>query len=726
MTEPVASNNFVGRVRAGDEQAAGSSSGPPRRCADDPAEQLQLLWQQGQQPIVGEFLAQAGPLTPEQVAAVLRVDQRQRWQAGQRVPVEDYLQAHPAVEADSEAALDLIFSEFLLREQRGERPDVVEYVKRFPRHAPALRDQAELHQALQENAATAAPSLLQDLPTVPPAACRQAAPPTPSVPVPPVPGPGPANDLRTQLQKRLRIVALFELGCAVLAVLVNVGRMILGWTALPPAIQGVIVSLSLLGLVVLAVITPPLWRRSISLRWLRAIEVILFGGPAVAVALVEYLVLREGDWLLFAPLHDHGLQTLGRAHSLPWVFLIALYGIYVPNTARRCALVVGIIGLIPLAVCTLAGFQEPRLTASQVLAYAGPVAISMLLTSLIAIYRSHRIEALRRQAVEARKLGPYQLKKQLGAGGMGEVYLAEHVLLKRPCAIKLIRPERAGNPTELQRFEREVRATSALTHPNTVQVFDYGHADDGTFYYAMEYLPGINLDELVERHGPLPPGRTIHLLRQLCGALAEAHAAGLIHRDIKPGNIILGERGGRHDVVKLLDFGLVRLQTSGPDEMRLTQEGAIAGTPAFMSPEQAGGQQNLDGRSDIYSLGALAYFVLTGQVPFAGRSMIHVLLAHISEPPKPLTDHRPDAPADLQEVVLRCLAKEPAGRFADVESLEQALALCSAASRWTEAEAAAWWRAPLNQQNGAGPAPGPGACREGAVTVSAAARRQRE
>src|SRR5262249_4074836 len=156
--------------------------------------------------------------------------------------------------------------------------------------------------------------------------------------------------------------------------------------------------------------------------------------------------------------------------------------------------------------------------------------------------------ALRRQVFEARKLGQYRLKKRLGAGGMGEVYLAEHVLLRRPCAVKLIRPERAGDPKELARFEREVCATAGLTHPNTVQVFDYGTAADGTFYYVMEYLPGTTLEALVERHGPLPPARAVYFLRQVCGALQEAHAAGLVHRDIKPGNVIVGQRGGKEDV----------------------------------------------------------------------------------------------------------------------------------------------------------------------------------
>jgi serine/threonine-protein kinase len=271
---------------------------------------------------------------------------------------------------------------------------------------------------------------------------------------------------------------------------------------------------------------------------------------------------------------------------------------------------------------------------------------------------------------------------------MGEVYLAEHALLRRPCAVKLIRPERAGDPSTLRRFEREVQAMATLTHPNTVEVFDYGHADDGTFYYVMEYLPGLNLEELAGRHGPLPPGRVVHLLRQACGALREAHAVGLIHRDIKPGNLLVCKRGGRHDVIKLLDFGLVRapgLERGGPP---LTQEGVIAGTPAYMSPEQAAGQAHLDGRSDIYSLGAVAYFLLTGRPPFVRPTAAQTLAAHLGEPVESPSRCRPEAPEDLSAVVLRCLEKDPARRFPDAESLERGLASCACAGQWSWEHAA--------------------------------------
>jgi serine/threonine-protein kinase len=208
----------------------------------------------------------------------------------------------------------------------------------------------------------------------------------------------------------------------------------------------------------------------------------------------------------------------------------------------------------------------------------------------------------------------------------------------------------------------------------------------------MEYLPGLSLEELVTRHGPLPPERAVHLLRQVCAALHEAHARGLVHRDVKPGNVLVCQRGGLADVAKLLDFGLVRGHGLEGDGLKLTRNGAIAGTPAYMSPEQAGGQEEVDGRSDLYSLGAVAYFLLTGQPPFLRNTAVQTLAAHLGEPVVPPDHLRADIPADLQAVVLRCLEKEPGHRFQDAGSLEQALGECGCAGRWTREQAAGWWR----------------------------------
>jgi len=280
--------------------------------------------------------------------------------------------------------------------------------------------------------------------------------------------------------------------------------------------------------------------------------------------------------------------------------------------------------------------------------------------------------------------------------------LAEHVLLRRPCAIKLIRPDQAGDEESLLRFEREVKATATLTHWNTIEVFDYGRAEDGTFYYFMEYLPGMNLEDIVEKHGLLPPERVIHLLRQVCQALREAHGIGLIHRDIKPSNIFACERGKVYDVAKLLDFGLVKSSGIGPDSVRLTREGAFAGSPAFMSPEQAAGQPHLDARSDIYNVGAVAYFLLTGRLPFDRFSTLQMLHAHAYEPFIPNQDFNDGVPADLQRVVLRCLEKDPNRRYQDAVTLEKALGACEIANPWTPERAEEWW-----QRHGQGTAPPP-------------------
>jgi eukaryotic-like serine/threonine-protein kinase len=420
-------------------------------------------------------------------------------------------------------------------------------------------------------------------------------------------------------------------------------------------------------------------------------------------------------WMLWYELNDPRLARLhdltgisASAHSLPWFAMIVLYGTFIPNHWRRCAVAVATLALLPLAVCIAAS-----LSSAQIRSHVhGPFFVYMLswtsLGAIVVAYGAYRVEVLSQEASAARELGQYRLKERLGAGGMGEVYLGEHVLLRRPCAIKLIRAERAGDPNSLRRFEREVQATATLTHWNTVQIFDYGHADDGTFYYVMEYLRGMNLHELVERFGPLPPGRAVHFLRQVCAALGEAHAIGLIHRDIKPSNILACRLGGVGDVAKLLDFGLVRSvgleaepdegwslaegdAASGAATLPLTLPGTIAGTPEYMAPEQIVAGGRVDARSDIYSLGATAYYLLTGRPPFVGEGVPEVLAAHLQELPDPPSRVRPDVPADLEAIVLRCLSKEPSWRFADSAALAEALALCQCAGQWTEAEAARWW-----------------------------------
>ncbi len=311
--------------------------------------------------------------------------------------------------------------------------------------------------------------------------------------------------------------------------------------------------------------------------------------------------------------------------------------------------------------------------------------------ALIGIYGSHAIQRCRRDAFNARRFGQYVLRDRIGDGGMGEVYRAEHLLLKRPCALKMIRPERDADEATLARFENEVRSTARLSHFNTVDIYDYGRAADGTFYYVMELLEGLDLDDLVRRHGPLPPARAVHLLRQVCGALGEAHASGLIHRDIKPGNIFAAERGGVHDVAKLLDFGLVKRRTE-KDAEQPSKPTRFSGTPLYMAPEQASNYEGADARTDLYALGAVAYFLVTGRPPFDRVGLDEILRAHAFEDAKPPSALCPDLPEDLDGVILRCLAKRPADRYPDAASLERALALCRCAGDWTECQAADWWR----------------------------------
>jgi serine/threonine-protein kinase len=317
--------------------------------------------------------------------------------------------------------------------------------------------------------------------------------------------------------------------------------------------------------------------------------------------------------------------------------------------------------------------------------------VSLLATAaLLAGYGAYLVHTMHVRARDVRQFNQYRLRDMIGAGGMGEVYLAEHRLLKRPCALKVIRPERAGDPRSLERFEHEVRATARLSDPNTVEVYDYGRTADGTFFYVMEYLHGLSLDALVGRHGPLPPGRVIYLLRQACEALAEAHTAGLIHRDLTPANIFAARRGRRYDFVKLLDFGLVEAvaagQGAGPRRVQ-----TVIGTPQYMAPEQIRGDRAVDRRCDLYTLGCVAYALLTGRPPFAGETATQVMDAHVFDAVVPPSHHDPHIPSDLEEVVLRCLAKDPGARFQDAEELETVLAACTSAADWDARKAAGWW-----------------------------------
>jgi tRNA A-37 threonylcarbamoyl transferase component Bud32 len=297
----------------------------------------------------------------------------------------------------------------------------------------------------------------------------------------------------------------------------------------------------------------------------------------------------------------------------------------------------------------------------------------------------------RKSALAARRLGQYVLEQEIGRGANGTVYRARHSLLRRPVAIKLLSPDMT-NEANAARFEHEVQMTSQLTHPNTVAIYDYGRTPEGLFYFAMEYLGGIDLDQLVRQFGAQPEGRVIHILRQVCGSLSEAHRIGLIHRDIKPANIALTRRGGVCDLVKVLDFGLVKAVNVGPaGGMRAN---AVVGTPHFMSPEAVEKPDSVEGRSDLYSLGVVGYWLLTGKTLFDDQSVEALLVCQVKEqPPSPSERLGKQVSADLADLLMRCLAKPPEQRPPSAEALDQALAGCASAGTWTLANAEQWWRA---------------------------------
>jgi serine/threonine-protein kinase len=317
----------------------------------------------------------------------------------------------------------------------------------------------------------------------------------------------------------------------------------------------------------------------------------------------------------------------------------------------------------------------------------------------VAVVISHVVTGLGQQVAKAREMGSYQLGELLGRGGMGEVYRATHRMLARPAAIKLIRPEVIGgsDPAAAQlavtRFRREAETAASLRSPHTVELYDFGVTDDQTLYFVMELLEGVNLDSLVRQHGPLPPRRVVHILRQVCASLEEAHVRGLVHRDIKPANIHIGRLGLVYDFVKVLDFGLVKPAAvrAGEDSFA-TQAGLVVGTPGYMAPEIAL-SPTVDRRADLYSLGCVAYFLLTGRQVFEGETVMQVLAQHLQAAPTPPSQRAPsNVPPDLDRLVLECLAKKPEDRPATAAELERRFSAVGV-EHWTDADARQWWTA---------------------------------
>jgi tRNA A-37 threonylcarbamoyl transferase component Bud32 len=352
------------------------------------------------------------------------------------------------------------------------------------------------------------------------------------------------------------------------------------------------------------------------------------------------------------------------------VFIILTRAMVVPATGIRTLAILA--PMVPVALAVhlergpLRGWEEDF--ATEVILYQ-----FLLLVSVGVATRAAQVNwNLRVRASEAKRMGQYALEEKIGEGGMGEVYRATHALLKRPTAVKLLRPEIMSRDT-LKRFEHEVRQTSRLSHPNTIRVFDFGLTEEGLLYYAMELLDGEDLDRVVRRDGPLGAARLIHVLTQVCGALDEAHAIGLIHRDIKPSNIMLCRRGREHDIVKVVDFGLVK-QSGGE---ALTQTGSFVGTATTAAPEMFTPGAEVGPAADLYSLGVVAYYAATGSWPFDGTGPADFIAAHLTAAPIPPTRRKHDLPADLESVILHCLEKDPADRPPSALALRQALRQCA-------------------------------------------------
>jgi serine/threonine-protein kinase len=443
-----------------------------------------------------------------------------------------------------------------------------------------------------------------------------------------------------------------------------------------------------------------------------------------------------GRYLLVGFARDHAVVTAeGTVLADAYVSMLQLGGValmvairaaLIPSEPRRTVVVSAIVGApMLLLAALLAPAADGGLTwrAHDSAVYPWLPATAAMMWGFVIITStviSWVIYGLRAEVREARRLGQYVLERKIGEGGMGEVYRARHGMMRRPTAVKLLRGDRVG-ALDLRRFEREVQLTARLTHPNTITIFDYGRTHDGVFYYAMELLDGATLQRIVAAFGAQSPGRVVRILAMACGALTEAHAIGLIHRDIKPANIMLCTQGGEHDVVKLLDFGLVK-ELQVDREVQLTGATTLTGTPQYMAPESILEPDSVDARTDLYSLGAVAYFLLAGADVFDGKSLVEICSQHLHQQPEPLSARGVAVPAALEAIVLACLDKKPERRPQSAAELRLRLEACGV-EPWDGARAKTWWSEHREALDGdAAPSPGAGST----LTIDGALRSSTE
>ncbi|HEU5058871.1 MAG TPA: serine/threonine-protein kinase, partial [Kofleriaceae bacterium] len=486
-----------------------------------------------------------------------------------------------------------------------------------------------------------------------------------------------SEEMRAYLQERLALLSKLSFWIFWILVFFVHGLYEI-YPELRPARVDIVDLFSVSGLVVLGLIWQfALRKRRSSWRALYAIDALyaLLIGTAFGMSAYFSADKRAAVWSAFI-----------------WhTFIVFSRVIVVPSSGRRTAAVTALSYLPLLLAAAGMALWTPHTLELPPIAFVVGGALFIAIATLLATTGSRVIYGLRRQVSEAMQLGQYTLDEKIGEGGMGAVYRARHALLRRPTAVKLLPAGRYG-ADNIKRFEREVQHMSRLTHPNTVAVFDYGRSPAGVFYYAMEYLDGIDLETLVRRDGPQRAPRVIHILRQVCGALDEAHAMGLSHRDIKPANIILCRRGRMPDVAKVVDFGLVKEITRTGDGDSATK--VIMGTPAYLAPEAVTDPDRVGPASDLYALGCVGYFLLTATRVFEGKTAVDICVKHVShapEPPSRRTDN--PIPAELEALVLACLAKDPAERPKSAFELRAALGRLPAYVDWDEAEALSWWNA---------------------------------
>lgn len=429
-------------------------------------------------------------------------------------------------------------------------------------------------------------------------------------------------------------------------------------------------------------------RLPLSRHQVRFAEGVLFG--------FEMLVLLTAQYLSTVDLIDRrdlvdavAVQKNGVIRAL---FLMICYGVVIPRTPAEAArgtmtIAAALIlchGMVLHHADTLHLVRDDLANHQIVMANA----LFLIMGGAIATLAAWLLRGRRDSDDGPGRIGPYRLLRKLAAGGTGDVYLAEHDVLERPCALKLLRHE--GTETA-DRFEREMRAAASLSHPNLIAIFDGGHTADGTPFFTMEYFPGLSVADLVRDGGPLPAARAVYLGRQVCAALAELDRAGFIHRDLSPANVFVSCLTGAGDVAKLLDFGSVGGPAAAADRAPAA-DGGIAGTPEYVAPEQAVAGAPIDGRADLYALGALLHFMVTGAPPFPRATAADALRAHIEAPLPSLSDRGADVPADVEAVIRRCLAKRPLDRYPDAHAVATALATCACAGGWDASRAEAWWR----------------------------------